>query len=237
MQRCLGRPAAAVLLALSVLAAAVLPSRAGVLPITPVVQQTQVWCWVAVGEMIFRYLGIPNVNPAGVYQCGIIGALAADQYGMSHPCTFDCTQCVVPAGTEAWVRAMLERYPVVVQSIGLRAPSLASQHEPTALSADMLAAEIDGGYPVVAGISPFGSTGGVSAHVALIVGYERDAGGGLVLKVNDPYPFDMMGANPYVAAGGREDGFGAGSYWIGYDDFVTHLQWAESFRIRRGQGG
>jgi hypothetical protein len=235
MQRCIARPTVAVLLVLSLLAA--LPSRAGVLPIAPVVQQTQVWCWVAVGEMIFRYLGIPNVNPAGVYQCGIIGALAADQYGMSHPCTFDCTQCVVTAGTEVWVRAMLERYPVVVQTLGLRAPALASQHEPTALQADMLAAEIDGGYPVVAGISPYGSSGGVSAHVALIVGYERDAGGGLVLKVNDPYPFDMMGANPYVTAGGRRDEFGAGSYWIGYETFVTRLQWAESFRIRPRRGG
>jgi hypothetical protein len=225
------RTLAAAVLAVVVLARAV-AGQAGVLPVTPVVQQTAVWCWVAVGEMIFRYLNIPNVNPAGIYRCGIIGALAADQYGLSHPCTFDCTQCVVPAGSEAWIRKMLERYPVVVRALGRSAPFLASEHDPGPLSPAMLAEEIDGGYPVVAGISPFGGNAGGSAHVALIVGYQRDAGNRLVLKVNDPYPFDMTGANPYTAAGGREDGFGAGSYWIGYETFVTRLRWAASFRIR-----
>jgi hypothetical protein len=206
-------------------------ARAGVLPIPPIVQQTQVWCWVAVGEMVFRYFGIANVNPYGVYQCGIIGALAADQSGMSHPCASDCTQCIVPAGTEGWVRAMLERYPAVVQAFAGSAQQLGARHEDRALDPEALAGEIDDGLPVIAGITPYGIPLGISAHVALIVGYHRDDGGALWLKVNDPYPYAWTGADPYVAAGGRQDE--AGGYWIGYDDFTARLQWTESFRIRR----
>lgn len=221
----------ALLFAAAVALGVVAPVRAGVLPITPVVQETQVWCWVAVGEMIFKYLGMPNVNPAGVYQCGIIGALAADQYGMSHPCNVDCRNCVVPAGEERWVRAMLERYPAVVAAVYGPAQQLAAGHDPRILTPDEVVAEIDAGLPMIAGITPYGLPTGVSAHVALIVGYERDQGGQLWLRVNDPYPFNFAGHNPYVAAGGQEQ-TGGGSYWILYESFAYGLHWAETFRIR-----
>jgi hypothetical protein len=220
---------AAAFTALLMLAA---PARAGVLPIQPVVQETQVWCWLAVGEMIFKYLGIRNVNPAGIYQCGIIGALAADQYGMNHPCNVDCRNCVVPAGEEVWVRAMLERYPAVVQAVYGPAQQLVAGHDSRILSPDEVAAEIDAGLPMIAGVTPYGLPAGVSAHVALIIGYERGQDGALWLLVNDPYPYNFAGHNPYVAAGGQEQP-GGGSYWISYDNFAYGLQWAETFRIRR----
>lgn len=230
MTRTMPRCLSALLLVLVMLAAA--PSRAGVLPIPPVVQQTHVWCWVAVGEMIFKYLGIPNVNQAGVYQCGIIGALAADTYGMNHPCNIDCRYCVVPAGDEGSVRRMLERYPAVVQAVYGYAAPLRAGYERRVLQPIELMQEIDQGLPIIAGITPYGIPAGVSAHVALIIGYERDQQGGLWLRVNDPYPFNYAGHNPYVAAGGQEQ-MGGGSYWIPYPNFLQGLQWAETFRIRR----
>src|SRR5689334_6854940 len=45
------------------------------LVVAPVQQETEVWCWLAVGEMVFRYYGLPSVNGFGDYQCGIVGAL------------------------------------------------------------------------------------------------------------------------------------------------------------------
>lgn len=58
-----------------------------VLPVPPRYQETPVWCWVAVGEMVFRYYGIPNMNGPGNYQCGVIGALA----GPYSPCWGNCS--------------------------------------------------------------------------------------------------------------------------------------------------
>jgi hypothetical protein len=41
------------------------------LEIFPVCQQTPVWCWAAVGEMVFRYYDVPTINTRCGYQCGI----------------------------------------------------------------------------------------------------------------------------------------------------------------------
>jgi hypothetical protein len=38
------------------------------LNIPPIPQNTAVWCWLAVSEMALRYHGVPNTNPAGIYQ-------------------------------------------------------------------------------------------------------------------------------------------------------------------------
>src|ERR1700759_4403447 len=97
----------AVIALLSLAVALPRPSRArdADLSIDPVMQNTPVWCWLAVGEMVFKYFDVPNVNPAGIYQCGIIGTIA----GPYSPCWSDCTRCVVGAGQASNITNMLRQ--------------------------------------------------------------------------------------------------------------------------------
>ena len=194
------------------------------LSIPPVVQRTPVWCWLAVGEMVFRHLGVPNINPFGVYQCGIIGGLA----GPMHPCSQDCRLCTVPAGSPQGISNMLYQYPRIAghwtrQSIG----GVLSKHVRRALTGDEIIEELDNDRPIIAGINPGGVTGPFAQHVALIIGYE-EAGGQLILTVNDPYPYQYVGNrfDPYLRANGRG---GEGQYRIYYNNFQRGLGWSETF--------
>ena len=85
------------------------------LGIDPVYQETPVWCWAAVGQMVFQHNGVGNINPGGDFQCGIVALL--------HPiCNRDCRNCVVPAGSLFTMNNMLTEYPkVAVQRTGLHA--------------------------------------------------------------------------------------------------------------------
>ena len=186
------------------------------LGIDPVYQETPVWCWAAVGQMVFQHNGVGNINPGGDFQCGIVALL--------HPiCNRDCRNCVVPAGSLFTMNNMLTEYPkVAVQRTGLRT-SITTATKPSALPLSTVVSEIDAGRPVVAGISPSGyNTSNVSEHVALIVGYD-----GTDLIVNDPFPCDLaITGNPYVASGGTK--LGEGQYRVSYKTFVNRLVWRES---------
>jgi hypothetical protein len=193
------------------------------LSISPVVQRTPVWCWVAVGEMVFEHFSIPNVNPVGEYQCGIIGALA----GPRHPCWGNCTQCIVPAGNPQNITNMLSQYPRIAgQLTGESIRGIRSRRVTRALTVQQIKEELDNDRPIIAGISPAGVTGPFAQHVALIIGYEEDRNS-VTLIVNDPYPYQYVGnrADPYLLAGGG----GNGQYRISYDNFRRRLAWSESF--------
>jgi hypothetical protein len=179
--------------------------------------------------MVFEHYDIPNVNPGGDYQCGIVGLLAAGT--MRHDCAFRCQNCSVPAGSAAGVRNMIEEYPRRVAAVGAQdVARLRASYQSGPLSFSAVQREIDAEHPIIAGISPSGrpSRWASSQHVALIVGYDETEDDERLL-VNDPYPFEE--ANPYVAAGA--DSNGDGSYWISYRTFRTRLDWAESFVVKR----
>jgi hypothetical protein len=206
------------------------PGKAETLSIEPVEQLTQVWCWLGVGEMVFRHYQIPTVNPFGIYQCGIIGALA---HGTAyHACSENCALCTMPAGSWQNVVWMLQEYPKKVRDyLGVQVDDVEAEHLGHALSQSEIVAEIDDGNPVIAGISPSGRPPGnfTSQHVALIVGYGNN---GNTLIVNDPYPFPPnVWQNPYMAAGAQNLGYLR--YAISYDAFRQSLNWAESFRVKR----
>jgi hypothetical protein len=191
------------------------------LPIEPVYQQTPVWCWAAVGEMVFEYHGVHNINPAGNFQCGIIALV--------HPiCNQNCGNCPIPAGSLRTMNNMLVQYPRVASSASSVQTRISTSVSHNALSLENLKREIDLGRPVVAGISPSGYRHvGVSEHVALIVGYD-----GADIIVNDPFPFSSsaFSGDPYIAADGAR--LGPGQYRIGYSRFRRNLQWKESiYRI------
>ena len=194
------------------------------LSIPPVVQRTPVWCWLAVGEMVFEHLGVPNVNPAGVYQCGIIGAIA----GPMHPCWQDCRLCNVPAGSPQGITNMLMQYPRIAGGITRqRIGGVRSTHVRQALSPEDIQEEIDNDRPIIAGISPAGVRGPFAQHVVLIVGYE-ESDNALFLTINDPYPYQFVGNqfDPYLRAGGAGRN---GQYRISYNNFRRGLAWSESF--------
>ncbi len=206
-------------------------ARAETLDIPPVVQLTHVWCWLAVGEMVFKHYDIPSVNPAGIYQCGIVGAIA---HGTAyHACSVNCSFCTIPAGSSQVLINMIEDYPRKVrQYTGSSNADVKVEWIRSAMSASDVVDEIDEDRPIVAGISPSNPPGGLSLgsqHVALIVGYEND---GDTLIVNDPFPFDQVGwDNPYIRAGGRRTI--PNQYAIDRDAFESRLNWGESFTTRR----
>jgi hypothetical protein len=203
-----------------------LPVMAGAqqrtLNIRPVAQSTPVWCWAAVGEMVFRHYDVPNVNPAGHYQCGIVG-------GLGGPCAQDCTRCIVPAGQMANIAAMIARYPRLAAWVsGWPTRNLGATLVGTA-SPNQIVAEIDQGRPLVAGISPSGThyPPGLAEHVALVVGYQY-GDGDLHLIVNDPYPFPP-GADPYQRAGAKR--LQPGQYLIQHSMLVQHFDWNSTILI------
>jgi len=221
------RPAIAVVLALVITA---LHANGSELDVTPRLQETYVWCWIAVGQMLFEYYDVPNVNPAGDYQCGIVGLLAAGTWRQD--CAYRCQNCTVPAGSANGVIRMVEDYPVRVAAVGgRRVPRLTATYVRNSLSATSIAREIDAGRPFIAGISPSGRPApwAASQHVALVVGYRQDARGAVWVLINDPYPF--MQQNPYLAAGATRNGRGA--YWIALESFVNYLNWRETILVQK----
>lgn len=185
------------------------------LAISPVYQQTPVWCWAAVGEMVFRHFGVRPINPVS-FQCGILALV--------HPvCNQNCMNCVIPAGSLSTMNNMLTQYPQAASQVSGTSTSLTTRTSGNRLSLSLLQDELDAGRPVVAGISPSGyRAAGISEHVALIVGYD-----GSDLIVNDPFPFRAaFVGDPYEAAGG--DQYRSGQYHISYNAFASRLNWRES---------
>ncbi|WP_445488559.1 C39 family peptidase [Rhodopseudomonas sp. RCAM05734] len=172
--------------------------------------------------MIFDWYDIPNVSPAGVWQCGIVGAVAAMAGNV--PCYYDCKLCSVPAGSAQNLKGVLQNYPAFVKSTTRITASI----ENRPLNRQEVVDMIDAQRPIVAGINP-GTPGqhfGASAHVALIVGYQQE---GDFLVVNDPFPFSRQGLSPYEDANAtlRKEG----QYIISYGDFVKKIDWQETITV------
>ncbi|MBL7812531.1 MAG: hypothetical protein JNL57_09940 [Bacteroidetes bacterium] len=198
--------------------------------IPPIQQETEVWCWLAVGEMIFRYYGLPTVNPGGDYQCGIIGAVGYAQNGACDACNINCGNCIRPAGAAGMITFMLKSYPkVACRSLYQQNKTLNNTFVANYLSSSFLISELDAHRPVIAGINPGTNfvLPGNSQHVALIKGYYYDSNNQLILKVNDPYQYFTKGIDPYVSNGAVSNG--DLSYQIPYNNFVTLLKWNTSW--------
>ena len=202
------------------------------LSIPSVYQETPVWCWLAVGEMVHRYFDVPTLNPAGDYQCGLVATLA----GPRSPCWNNCGNCIGAAGNYGPVNQviidMVRRYPEVLRSLNrYDGPKITVEWRYSALSDREIRSEIDSGHPIIVGISPSGyPQAAPSEHVALVIGYE-DVASGMNLIVNDPFPFNVypfnQRRNPYLAFGGES--LGRGRYSINTGSFRQGLVWRETF--------
>lgn len=140
-------------LAVAMLVCVVRPASATELSIPPVYQQTPLWCWAAVGEMVFRHYGVENINPFGNVQCGIIALL--------HPaCNQNCGNCIVGAGSLDTMTNMITRYPTFASGVTRTSTRISATPTRRRLSFDDVQNEIDAGRPIIAGISPSAASTG-----------------------------------------------------------------------------
>jgi hypothetical protein len=220
---------AVVLVAISSMCCAQRSDAATILNIPPVQQQSPEWCWLATGEMIFRYYNIPANAPD--YQCGEARFQGAQQVGAQGqtafygPCWLDCTRCApVSAGSVQGLVNMVVQYPygmsvVTGGSFRLRDPQVSLNPMP----ASAVKSEIDSGRPIIAGISPGSGMmpPSLAQHAVLIVGYDN---AGAVLIVNDPFPYQAVGMiPPYIQVGGTQ--ILSGRFAIPYQLMVGPINW------------
>ena len=201
------------------------PASAKILPVTPVAQQTPVWCWAATAEMVFRYFNLPALNTD--YQCGIVAA-----YGGPQSACFDnCLNCISPIGGMAQLHTLINGYGIVANQYGFPSRMLSGRLLFNALTMQQVAAEIDAGRPIIAGISPGGfAYPNFSQHVVLIVGYEINGTLPPRVIVNDPFPYSLAPfssqINPYLVVGGIPTR--PGQYSVTYSAFLSPINWANT---------
>jgi hypothetical protein len=176
------------------------------LDIPAIAQQTEVWCWAASAEMILLYYHEPNLNPAGDYQCGVVGAYFYLAYGPSHPCVNNCYLCQTGASSTGEIQRILTGYGQLAQQYGHSARVLTSRSTYRPLTADELEIELSSGRPILAGISFPGqpTLPGISGHAVVLSGYDATQAA-ITVTVKDPYPYERFVPaydNPYIAAGG-----------------------------------
>jgi hypothetical protein len=186
------------------------PAAAADVDIDPAIQQTPVWCWAATAEMVLKHYGVGNLNQFGNYQCGVVGSIGGS-------CWSNCGSCVSAIGSMSRLREVLGNYVSVARYYGVyNGPDL-SPRLFGRLSLSTLEDYIEGGSPIIAGISPTGAYFpdgvGLSQHVVVIVGADSDTG---EIVVNDPYPYGPYD-DPYIAYGGSK--IQSGQYAISYSDF------------------
>jgi hypothetical protein len=166
--------------------------------------------------MILLYYREPNLNPAGDYQCGVVGVYFYIVGGPNHPCVSNCYLCQTGASSTLEIQRILAGYGQVARQFGIFARVLTSQSRFGQLTLQELANELDNGRPILAGISFPGqpTLPGISGHAVVFSGY--DATGTVpTVTIRDPYPFERFipaSQNPYLLAGGVY--IGPGSYSV-----------------------
>lgn len=189
--------------------------------IEPVQQKTQMWCWLTCGQMLFTHFGI-EPRKGKEFQCDIISIFYPD-------CANNCKACVVGANGKDNLIAMIAKYSQVRWD---NAAKITTDYVAKALTFAQVKSEIDAKKPIIAGISPSGTTGRkVPEHVAMIIGYTEGklTGSGnkcFMLKINDPFLYPK-GNDPYIKAGGKK--LANLQYEIEYDAFVSKFVWQESY--------
>jgi len=186
-------------------------SQSQALDIEPVAQSMPEWCWAAVLQMTLTHYGVCAINPIN-YQCGIIACLGGQ-------CSNNCTFCDVPAYSINTIRLALIQYPQYAAHYCGAGNSLNSTVSYGTISANKIRENIDNGDPVIIGIEN-------NQHAVLIIGYNKTDDGVFDVIINDPWPYSMYTANPYLSNGGTC--LQAGQYEISFSRLVFGLHWAST---------
>lgn len=217
------------------------------LPIPPSYQAEPMWCWLTVGEMVFRHFGVvpPAAPTGGTTQCEILASISLG--AQNQQCAQNCSACrYLGGGSMREVAGMLSDYPSRLARMGRPTRRLFSAITPP-LPFDEVRAELEAGRPVIIGINP-GQSFAIQRslnpflppmHVALIVGYAR-SDRGVRYFINDPYPFPVgpqAVQNPYLQAGAQPMvvSSGAGLQSVAYSipiESLAALSWTESILVR-----
>lgn len=198
--------------------------------IQPVIQENPSWTWIAIGEMIFKHYGLPNINPEGKYQCGIIDVLDYVRSGPNPSCqNIICAFCIPLPKDLSKISFMLNNYSETACGFkGKVKRKLNYKRIEKLLPEDSLIKEIHNKRPVIARISPPGITEIIQKHYVLLVGYHF-LDNKLMLEINDPFPFKKYKVHDlYLEAGGKK-GKNPGSFIISYSDFVQKFNWSASW--------
>jgi len=199
-------------------------NAASVLPVPVVLQQAPEWCFAASSAMIFQYLGYPNLNPAGDFQCGVVAAQGG-------PCLQNCAACLNGGGTMQRIAVIMQSYATMAaQFTGFQNPTV-HLNEEGILSPPQIIDQINRQGPIMAGISPgqipYPPGSGVSMHAVVIVGYDGDSTNFSVI-INDPYPYPMP--SPYMTAGGTL--LRPGQYRVPLPVFINVFHYGNSLTFR-----
>lgn len=181
------------------------------LNINPVMQQTEVWCWLATGEMILKHYDIPNLNEVGNYQCGIIGSIFPGSN-----CSYDCFQCVRGSGSNAMTVKMFKDYAWIAGR------KIFDCQEGKELDFKTIKQNIQADKPILCGISPNRRIYSYGAeHVVVLVGYKIINNVPYII-INDPYPYPRP-ENLYLNAGGTS--LKNYQYLIPLQKFTNNIFW------------
>lgn len=218
-----------------------------VLDVNGAYQQSPMWCWLTVGQMLFEYYNVLPPNSFSAYsQCQIMQTIhLGNQYFTA--CAENCGACAMLGGASSReVAGMIVDFPHRLSVLAnTRVPRLfAATAGP--LKPSEVADELARLNPLVVAISPSQSPYAamqsmtpftVAQHVALLVG-RLEVKGKVWYRINDPFPFQATGTpTPYLANGGlvhvSPSKLGTVSYWIRDDALRAGLKWSETFLVRR----
>lgn len=198
------------------------------LPVTPTAEVQPGWSWAAVSQMIMDYYDVADPEDSGTSQCAIASYLSGhlDLTGQN--------DCVAPAGLTAYKATLkaIQGYSHAAFIVTQQGPDQMRYQEGKVLTPDELIHEMQLERPVVVAIQPpkMSDADKDTKQVALIVGYEGDAGN-LRIIVNDPKLY-IYGADPYIDANAQKRDVN-GQYLIGYTDFIQQMKWtATIYRVK-----
>ncbi len=196
-------------------------ASATVLPVQIIMQQQPEWCFAASSSMILSFLGYPNLNPAGNYQCGVVGA----QGGI---CAANCPKCMNGGGTMQNVGRIIQNYMLVAQQARRFTNPTVRMNVEANLPPQLIIQQINSGAPILAGISPgvvpYPAGLGVSQHAVVIIGHNGNPAN-LIIVINDPFPYPPA-QDPYVAAGAAK--LRTGQYELPLSTFVGVFHYGNS---------
>ncbi len=218
--------------ALFLLSAASASAASQILAVPAVFQQTPEYCWLASGEMIFRYYKIPQFPQSSTYQCGILQAA-------NIACNPKLSAGALGPNPDMTLANEMSEYPMLVRrALGTGVPQLRSGFILRPLSYGEIKTSVRLGHPFIAGISPSAMIASpFPEHAVVVVGYDDTSVQGIPQEniiVNDPFPYGVplwfqFGApptivpDPYLLNGAIK--IAPGQYEIPYRAFVLALKW------------
>lgn len=205
-----------------VLFASTAASFADPLPITPIRARASGWEAQAIGEMVFRYFGIPAWDGAREYQCGIAAAMMPAEAGST--CANFCRNCELGSGSPTELTTMIEHYPRRVnRQHGNPNASMSGHAESLALAPGALRAQLTRKFPVIALLGARLGT----PRAVLLIGF-RDERDDLYVLLLDPAfePTDRFWTDAGSAAGPSP-----GAWWVPYQTLRGALEWDHTIML------